>query len=316
MPAILASEWSTSHYDYEGIWRIAAAPGLPRPQPRGVGEVSPVTRPTSIPRRFPTPMLCGLVAAIGFSVGACGSGAQTPPLAQPDSGRSSSSPSSSSSSAPSAASGNVHHRTRSVVVCPTDFSSTAPPPRRALYRPVRPPAGVKDAVVYTDSRGELRLVGPRGWRCKADFFQNLSAGLIVYPAGERIPRTWGAVWHVGQNSKSQAISIVEEGLSDAQGAGVACSYFPAARTAVLRDFGHGCAPPSTERVRRVDRRRVEFEDPAGAPGGGIPSGGRYPALGAVTYKASATPTTYLTSCTVAKRISKICAADLNRRRDP
>jgi hypothetical protein len=56
---------------------------------------------------------------------------------------------------------------------------------------------------------------------------------------------------------------------------------------------------------------VEFEDPAGAPGVGKPSGGRYPALGAVTYDPSATPETYLISCTVAKRISKICAADLH-----
>lgn len=264
-----------------------------------------------MPRRFPTPMLCGLVAAIGFSVGACSSGAQTPPLAQATAGQSAASPSSTS--------GHLHHGRPSVVVCPTDFP--APPPRRALYRPVRPPAGgVKDTVVYTDSRGELRLVGPRGWRCKAIFGQDLSGGLIIYPAGERLPverrsprlPTWPAGWHLDQNSKSEAISIVEAGLSDAQGAAQACWYFPAARTATLRDFGHGgCAPPSTERVRRVDRRRVEFEDPAGAPGGGIPSGGRYPSLGAVTYKASATPTGYQISCTIAKRISKICAADLH-----
>jgi hypothetical protein len=200
----------------------------------------------------------------------------------------------------------------SVVVCPTTFPSTAPPPRGGLHRTmaVRPPAGVKDAVVYSDSRGVLRLVAPRGWRCKAVFGQNLSGGLIIYPAGERIPvKSWTAVWHVGQNSKSQAISIVEAGLSGVQGEAQACPYFPAARPATLRDLGHGCGgPPSTERVRRVDGMRVEFEDPAGAPGAGIPSGGRYPSLGSVTYKASATPTTYLTSCTVAADISGICAA--------
>jgi hypothetical protein len=213
----------------------------------------------------------------------------------------------------------LHHRMRSVVVCPTDFPAAARA-ARGFHRtmPVRPPAGVTDAVVYTDSSGVLRLVGPRGWRCKAGFGQDLSGGLIIYPPGERIPvNRWQEGWNVGQNSKSQAISIVEEGLSPVQGAAQACAYFPAARRATRRDLDKGCpGPPSTARVRRVDRRRVEFEDPAGVRGGGIASGGRYPSLGAVTYKASATPTGYQTSCTVAKRFSKICAAHLNRRRDP
>jgi hypothetical protein len=209
---------------------------------------------------------------------------------------------------------------RSVVVCPTDFPAAARAARGFHHRtmPLRPPAGVNDVVVYTDSSGVLRLVGPRGWRCNAGFGENLSGGLIVYPAGERIPvNRWAAGWHLGQNSKSQAISVVEDGLSPVQGEAQACPYFPAARKATLRDLGHDpCALPSTERVRRVDRRLVDFEDPAGAPGGGIPSGGRYRSLGAATYQASATPTGYLTSCTVAKRFSRICAADLNPRRDP
>jgi hypothetical protein len=201
------------------------------------------------------------------------------------------------------------------VVCPTSFGWSPPPAPRRVHRTtaVSLLAGVTDAVVYADSLGKLKLVGPRGWKCTAGYGGDQSAGLIVYPAGERVPlNMWGAGWHVPQASKSEAISVLDTGPSDAQGAGQACPYFPAARSATLRDFGHAlCAPPSTERVRRVDRRRVEFEDPAGAPGGGIPSGGRYPSLGAVTYDPSATPETYLISCTVARRISKMCAADLH-----
>jgi hypothetical protein len=241
-------------------------------------------------------------AAAGHAASAA---AALPPLAQATAGRSSLSPSSRS--------GDL--RRLSVVVCPTTFGWSPPPAPRRVHgtTAVSLPAGVKDAVVYTDSLGKLRLVGPRGWQCRAEYFGDQSAALIVYPAGERIPvKTWTAGWHLPQASKTEAISVVDTGPSEVQGAGAACPYFPKARTATMRNLGHGCArPPSSERLRRVDAMRVEFEDPARAPGAGIPSGGRNPVFGAVTYDPSATPETYLISCTVARRISKMCAADLD-----
>jgi hypothetical protein len=178
-----------------------------------------------------------------------------------------------------------------------------------------PAALVASVSVYTDSLGRLRLIGPRGWECRASYAEDGSSGLIVYPQGESVPfDTWGARWHLAPGSSSQAISVSQTGLSDAQADGRACPYFAAARIAARKDFGHGCpAPPAAERIRRVGSHIVTFTDPADVTDPlGAPSGGRNPAIGVVRYKAgSASAPTYLMTCTLRTASATICKAEMS-----
>jgi hypothetical protein len=208
--------------------------------------------------------------------------------------------------------GDIRYVTVAVVTCPTTHpggvSRASAGPSNAQ---VRVPRDLTTKLaLYRDKLGLERAVGPAGWKCNASDAEDGSGTLNVFPQGE----------HLGSNilfrrptadSRTRVVSVYQSGLSEVQGAGWACGYFADATRATVSDLGHGCARPSArEHVQHVNRTLVRFEDPVGVAGVGTLSGGRLRSVGVMTYRPSATPTTYETSCTLARSNAKVCRAVL------
>jgi hypothetical protein len=92
----------------------------------------------------------------------------------------------------------------------------------------------------------------------------------------------------------------------------ACPFFPAAERQLLESYGKTFKcnrRPGGESVLRASATVVNFADPATVHGTGDPSGGGYPATGAVTYKPSYGSATE--TCTLPRSEHAVCAAVLN-----
>ncbi|HXQ44618.1 MAG TPA: hypothetical protein VN816_08265 [Acidimicrobiales bacterium] len=202
-----------------------------------------------------------------------------------------------------------------VVSCPTTFGvatpTSAPLPTSEKVRV--PGALAGELALYSDTHGLMDLLGPKGWRCRADYGADGSGGVVVYPDGETIPRSWGAGWKLPSNSSAEAIAGLQTGGSPVEAAGQACPLFTSAATAYQVDLGQACpvSRPVSESVQRISAGVVGFEDPVGVAGDGIPSGGRDPADGVMTYSPSRSPGSYLATCTLPSSQHALCTVSLN-----
>jgi hypothetical protein len=200
-----------------------------------------------------------------------------------------------------------------VVSCPTTFGVIPPStlaPLPATEQVDVPATLAGDLAVYSDTRGFLNLLGPRGWACSAMYGADGSGGVIVYPNGEAVPHSWGAGWPLPSASTDEAISGTQTSASPVQAAGQACPLFADAATAYENDLGRAChSRPSSESVQPIGVGVVGFEDPPGVQGDGIPSGGQAPANGVVTYHP--TLASYLATCTLPADEHLVCTTVLN-----
>lgn len=202
-----------------------------------------------------------------------------------------------------------------VVRCPT-FIPLVPRPRPAVL-PRSLPAAISPAVaasmsVYTDSQGTMRLVAPKGWGCAAFFGADGSGGVAVYPPGTALPRNWTTGWPLARTSSVTAVTGLETSACYTCTLGQACRLFPAARAALDSYLGHdACASrPAGETTRRIGAGVMGFQDPPGTAGDGVPSGGRYPAAGVMTYHPRASSGSWLETCTLPPGDRAACAAIL------
>jgi len=197
-----------------------------------------------------------------------------------------------------------------VVVCPTTFALATQPSTVPLPTSVTVPlprSMVGQMMVYVDTRNLTMLLGPTSWTCVAAYGADGSGGIDLYPSAEPPPSAYSQV-----PSSDEAITLVETGGSPVQAAAQACPYFPAAAAATESDLGHGCsAPPKHEKVTHISSSVVAFEDPPGTKGGGVPSGGPYPAYGVVSYSEAAQPGSYVGTCTLPPSGQRFCAFMLN-----
>lgn len=132
--------------------------------------------------------------------------------------------------------------------------------------------------------------------------------------GESVPSDPDTGWHLSASSSDEAIVGYETGGSPVQGAALACSLFPAAAAMTRQDIGRGCAvmQPSQETLAGTASSEVGFEDPAGAGGTGIPSGGQNPANGVMLYMpAGGEASAYLATCTLPDAQHDVCTSVLN-----
>ncbi len=200
-----------------------------------------------------------------------------------------------------------------VVSCPTAFGVTPPStlaPLPASEEVDVPASLARDLAVYSDTRGFMNLLGPRGWACSAMYGADGSGGVIVYPSGEAVPQSWGAGWPLSSTSTDEAISGTQTAGSPVQAAGQACPLFAVAATTYENDLGRAChSRPSSESVQQISAGVVGFEDPPGLQGDGIPSGGQEPADGMATYSPSLP--SYLATCTLPSNEHALCTAVLN-----
>jgi hypothetical protein len=201
-----------------------------------------------------------------------------------------------------------------VISCPTSLGVVRPAVSLPRSRPVAVPRALAVRLaVYADDVGVMELVGPRGWSCAASYGADGSGGLVVYPRGERVPRSWAAGWPLARTSAEAAIAGLESSACYSCTLAQACRLFLSAATAWRSaGFGQPCpARPAAESVVRVSSGIVFFEDPPGIQGDGLPSGGLYPANGVMTYYPRAADGSWRETCTLPGSDKDKCTAVLN-----
>jgi hypothetical protein len=200
-----------------------------------------------------------------------------------------------------------------VVICPTKYGYSSPKPAKVpgSYRLNVHGFETKTLSIYVDKSDLLRILAPKGWFCAAKIYTDASAGLIAYPEGESPPPSdWSAGWHVDRRSTETSVSATETGASTAQAAAQACSGFSSADAVVESNFGHSCTKVPLQVVKSESRTVVQFEDPTGVDGIGMPSGGINAAIGVLTYTVPKLPGSYMATCTVPKSKSALCSVAL------
>ena len=95
--------------------------------------------------------------------------------------------------------------------------------------------------------------------------------------------------------------------------GQACPLFISAAKDFRDGFGRPCPTtrPAAENLDHLNAGVVAFEDPPGVAGDGVPSGGRYPANGVMTYYSGNPNGSWLETCTMPPGQKDLCTATLN-----
>jgi hypothetical protein len=201
----------------------------------------------------------------------------------------------------------------SVISCPTTFGYPTPAPATL-------PASVTVAVprslsgqlsVYSDTQGEMKVVGPSGWTCQAQIGADGSGGVVVSAPGESVPQEWGAGWPLSSDSNIQAIVGIQTSACWGCTLGQACHLFTAAATTSAGQFGGTCSRPPAEAVQQISPGIVNFQDPPAVTGDGIPSGGQNPGNGVMTYYPGNQSGSWLETCTLPTTQKELCTTALN-----
>ena len=203
-----------------------------------------------------------------------------------------------------------------VVRCHTFSGVALPAPAVSLphWRPVAVPQAMTARLsVYTDNQGRMELVGPRGWNCAAFYGADGSGGVVVYPHGQRLPPSWTAGWPLARTSAAAAVTGLESSACYTCTLAQACRLFRVAATTLHSYLGRQACParPAAEKVTAISPGIAGFEDPPGTTGDGVPSGGRYPANGVMTYHPRAAAGSWLETCTLPGSDTAECTAILN-----
>jgi hypothetical protein len=203
-----------------------------------------------------------------------------------------------------------------LVVCRTTFGITPPPAPKAQPTSVFvnvPGGSAAGLAVYTDDQGEMRLLGPRDWSCSAMYGADGSGGVVVSPPGEFVPSNWGAGWKLAADSSVQAIIGSQTSACMGCGEGQACPLFGTAAKDFRTNLGGPCptSRPTAEITTQLSSGAIGFADPAGVAGDGIPSGGRYPANGVMTYYSGNQDGSWIETCTLPTASKDVCTTTLN-----
>ena len=180
-----------------------------------------------------------------------------------------------------------------------------------------PAAQASQLAVYADTADFTRLLGPKGWTCVAIYAADGSGGVALYAPGETVPADDPAArtGPLEPPSADEAVTVTETGGSQVQAAATACPYFASAAAATRRDLQKGCAPPPRgETVEHLSSTVTLFGDPPGVAGGGVPSGGPYPANGVVTYtpvSPLSAPGSHVATCTLPPAEHAVCTTVLD-----
>lgn len=192
----------------------------------------------------------------------------------------------------------------------TASPSSVPPPSTAEVtgKPDMSSYPMTRLAQYSDGESFTVSLALVGWQCTAMYGQDGSGGILVYPPAQSAPKlSWASGWHLSTGSEAQGVSVLQSGGSSTQAAVAACPYFKAAATVVQSVFGRTCTQIPGETVTPISDVLAYFTDPIGVAGMGDPSGGKLAAVGVVTYRPSAVPTTYRITCTLPSSERDLCA---------
>jgi uncharacterized protein DUF4850 len=153
-------------------------------------------------------------------------------------------------------------------------------------KPVNLPTSVKVDVpkdsasklaLYSDDEGVIEVLAPTGWTCSALIGADGSSSVTVQPAG--LPPTPSPVTTTEEVRAAQTSACV--GCRES----LACPLFIDAANDYLQQFQQRCPSrrPTSERLTTISPHVVHFTDPPGIKGDGDPSGGKYAAMGEMTY---------------------------------
>lgn len=203
-----------------------------------------------------------------------------------------------------------------LIVCPTTIALASPPapkPQPSVVSVSASGPAVAELAVYTDNQGRMRVLGPKGWACSAQYGADGSGGVVVYPAGESVPSNWGAGWRLPAGSSVQAIIGSETSACMGCGEAQACELFGIAAKSFKTDFGRPCpgVRPTAGSTAQVSAGIMAFADPPGVVGDGNPSGGQYPANGVMTYYSGNQDGSWQETCTLAGASKPLCTTTLN-----
>ncbi len=155
-------------------------------------------------------------------------------------------------------------------------------------------------AAYTDRQGYMTIVGPRGWKCSAQYGADGSGGVRVFPPGPATSAKEGVVG--GETSACYGCTT-----------GQACALFPAAERAFRSGYQEPCPAhrPAREAVTALGPTVVAFEDPPYVKGEGAMSGGAFPANGVMTYVPGSDYGSYVETCTLPDNVHSTRTAILN-----
>ena len=267
-----------------------------------------------MPRRLSRLAALMTTAALAAGVAAC-SAAPTAPAATPGASSHSGGASGTRADAPSAGPATSAQRAAvptvvPLVTCQTTFGVSVSTPK-ALATSVTvslPPGMGAQLAVYSDDHGFMMLLAPRGWSCGAGYGADLSGGVSVFPAGERMPSG-----KLPANSPFQEVNGSETSACSTCGLGQACPLFSSAAKMFKSYLGRDCPTtrPAAETVVPLRTGLVAFADPAGVSGDGVPSGGLYPANGVMTYSPHSSDGSWMETCTMPPADKRLCTAILD-----
>jgi hypothetical protein len=151
------------------------------------------------------------------------------------------------------------------------------------------PAHAKRLVAWSGG-GTPVVLAPPGFACTA--LVGADGGVHVRLAPQ------------GAAKSGPAVDVEVEGACVGCIAQLACGVFRGAE----RESGLPCTTPhpAAERVRRLIAHVRAFHDPPHVKGSGNPSGGPYPALGAVVYVPDRTDFAARVTCTLDRRTQDLC----------
>ena len=194
-----------------------------------------------------------------------------------------------------------------VIACPTTFGVSLPTIRLPAFAAIAVPADLANRLAfYSDTRGIMRLIGPKGWNCRASYGADGQGGIDVFPAAERTSS--------GAPFAELSEAIVGHETSACVGCATtqACVLFTSAAAAAVQNGYPVCssAPPG-QQATQLSATAVAFEDPPGVQGAGNPSGGTNPADGVMTYAPYSNDGSWIETCTLPVSDHSLCQLSLN-----
>ena len=140
-----------------------------------------------------------------------------------------------------------------------------------------PKSSASKLALYADDEGVIEMLAPTGWTCSALIGADGSSSVTVQPAAS--PPTPSPVTTAEEVRAAQTSACV--GCRES----LACPLFLDAARDYLQQFQQRCPSrrPTSERLTTINPHVVHFTDPPGIKGDGDPSGGKYGAMGVMTY---------------------------------
>jgi hypothetical protein len=136
-------------------------------------------------------------------------------------------------------------------------------------------------AVYSDNEGLIEVLAPSGWSCRAAIGADGSSSVRVAPAGQ----SGAGNGALGVGSTAEDVSASQTSACVGCRESLACPLFTSAASDYQTTFQKACPTtrPPSEHETTVNGNVVEFTDAPGVSGDARPSGGAYPAMGAMTY---------------------------------